>query len=308
MCISMAASYSCQQCHTYININMDIHSNVHVCLYVYKYTEPARPNQWCMFTAWLSDFRKLFNLLFATNITNLVQRIRCSRIWSSALDYAVLNLIINLVGFFISSIWIRLGRMFCTSKLSFPKKHIFVQNIFVYGFFESIIYQFHFTLICWKHQYSCDSGFIYCRSSFLNIFVSGFVESINMHQSLSSIFQFFFQLFWIVICWEYPVCLPLDFEFWDQHYWTISFLIFVWRSASSLLVRLVFLCDFWSSLSLFYCFSIFRFAATTSRNSFLDCGPLSSFLPSFLSLFFTFSTCSRCKSKFPSRNSFIFPF
>ena len=36
-------------------------------------------------------FRKVFYSSFSTNIQNLVQRIRCFRIWSSAQDYAVIR-------------------------------------------------------------------------------------------------------------------------------------------------------------------------------------------------------------------------
>ena len=55
-----------------------------------------------MFTAWLLDFGKLFYLSFSTNIKILFWGIKCSRIWSSAQEYAVLVLSLNMVETFIS--------------------------------------------------------------------------------------------------------------------------------------------------------------------------------------------------------------
>jgi len=63
----------------------------------------ARPKQSCMLPYWYIDFTKVFDLLFNTNIQNPVPEIEFSRIWSSAQDYAVLGLLLNLVGFFIST-------------------------------------------------------------------------------------------------------------------------------------------------------------------------------------------------------------
>jgi len=51
----------------------------------------------------LPDFSKLFDLSFSTNIKNLFQRIICCRIRSSAQDYVVPILLLNMVQSFISA-------------------------------------------------------------------------------------------------------------------------------------------------------------------------------------------------------------
>jgi len=67
----------------------------------------TRPNVWFMVTVWLPDFRKLFYLSFSTNIKNLFRGIKGFKIWSSAKDYAVLDLLFNMVDLLIFtwSIW-----------------------------------------------------------------------------------------------------------------------------------------------------------------------------------------------------------
>jgi len=71
--------------------------------YIYTYVYSARPNQWFMFPYWWIDFRKVFYLSFSTNMSNPVPGIFFSRIWSSAEYHVVLVLLLNLVGFFIST-------------------------------------------------------------------------------------------------------------------------------------------------------------------------------------------------------------
>jgi len=90
----------------------DIHVTCHMNDHAYStlrhpYTWATRPNQSFMFPYRLIDFRKVFYLSFSTNIQNPVLEILFSRIWSSAQDHAVLVLLLNLIGFFIStrSIW-----------------------------------------------------------------------------------------------------------------------------------------------------------------------------------------------------------
>jgi len=51
----------------------------------------------------LPDFRKLFDLSFSTNIENLFHRIKRCRIRSSAQDYVVPILLLNMVESFISA-------------------------------------------------------------------------------------------------------------------------------------------------------------------------------------------------------------
>jgi len=63
------------------------------------YTFAARPDHWSMFTVWLPDFTKLFDLLFSTNKQNLVRRIWWSRIWSFTREFCVLVLLLNPVCF-----------------------------------------------------------------------------------------------------------------------------------------------------------------------------------------------------------------
>jgi len=65
--------------------------------------ETVRPNQWFMFPYCYIDFIIFFYLSFSTNIYNPVPWILFSRIWISAQDHAVLGLLLNLVGFFIST-------------------------------------------------------------------------------------------------------------------------------------------------------------------------------------------------------------
>jgi len=72
----------------------------------------ARPNQWLLFTAWLPDFQNSFYWSFSSNTKNLVPMIRCSRIWSSTQDHAVLDLLLNMVDLFISAWSIWSGRIF----------------------------------------------------------------------------------------------------------------------------------------------------------------------------------------------------
>jgi len=95
--------------YIYTHVWIYVHAYIYVCIYVYTcmHVYNARPNQRFMFTAWLQDFRKLFYVSFSTNIQTLVQRIRCSSIWSSAHDYALLVLTLNPVNFLISTrcIW-----------------------------------------------------------------------------------------------------------------------------------------------------------------------------------------------------------
>jgi len=80
------------------------------------------PNPWFIFTAWSPDFRKVFYLSFSTNFSNRFWRIKCSRIWSSAQDDAVLVLFLNIVELFIStwSIMIR-RKYFVPFRYQLPK-------------------------------------------------------------------------------------------------------------------------------------------------------------------------------------------
>ena len=92
------------------------------------------PNPWLIFTAWLPDFRKLFYLSFSTNISNRFWRIKCSRIWSSAQDHAVLVLLLNIFELLISawSIMIR-RKYFVPFRYQLPKdskKWIFCKILF----------------------------------------------------------------------------------------------------------------------------------------------------------------------------------
>jgi len=67
-----------------------------------------RPTQPIMNLHFLvARFQKISLLIVQYKYTNLVRRIRCSRSWSSVQDYAVLVLLLILVGWFISarSIW-----------------------------------------------------------------------------------------------------------------------------------------------------------------------------------------------------------
>ena len=65
--------------------------------------ESARPNQWFMFLYWCVYFTKVLYLSSSTNIQNLVPRILSCRIWSSAQEYAVLVLFLNIVESLIST-------------------------------------------------------------------------------------------------------------------------------------------------------------------------------------------------------------
>jgi len=61
----------------------------------------TRQVQWCMFPYWCIDFREVF-WLSQYKYFKTCSRILSSRIWSSAQDYAVLGLFINMVELLIS--------------------------------------------------------------------------------------------------------------------------------------------------------------------------------------------------------------